>query len=416
MKNILGKTAIGALLIFAFSSCDIGNNNDDDRPADRFLIGYEMVQSYLPQIIEMAFDEVSGDYPELDYIKEKIEYGVMVYRISYYTSFNGQLQPASGLVCVPTGDGPFPIMSYQNGTNTLHSNAPSVNPDYELYLLLESVASTGFVVAIPDYLGFGESAELFHPYLDKESTNKTVMDMIRATKELTKNYLETELNGNLYIAGYSQGGWATLQLQKEIEQKYSGEFNLKASACGAGPYNLNYINKYITGKNTYPMPYFLGYMFNSYTNLGDVNTPASDVFNEPYASKISTLYDGSKSGEEINAELTTSVPGLLTAGYIANFETDEKYASLVNTLEANSISAWETEIPTMLIHGLSDDFIPSGVSTDIYQEFLSLGAGLEQVLWRGLPETGHVSGIIPAGLVSVKWFLEMEEEKPAPEQ
>ena len=409
MKKFISTSSILIVFILLFSACDIVNNGDD-KPADQFLTDYEMVKSYLPELISLAFDQVPGDYPELDAIKEKVKHGVLVYRITYNTSFNGQLQPASGLVCIPTGDGPFPMMSYQNGTNTLHSNAPSVNPDYEFYLLLEMVASTGFVVVIPDYLGFGESADMFHPYLDKESSNRAVLDMMRAAKELAKNYLDTELNNNLYIAGYSQGGWATLQLQKEIEQKYSGEFNLQASACGAGPYNLSYVNKYITEQTTYPMPYYLGYMFNSYTNLGYVTTPVDEIFKEPYASKIATLYDGSKSGEQINAELTTTVSDLLTADYIAGFDTDEKYASVANTLEGNSISAWETETPTLLIHGLADNFVPSKVSTDIYQEFLSLGLGIDQVLWMGLPETDHIGGIIPAGLASVSWFLEMEEE------
>lgn len=416
MKNFLRKAAIFTLLISLFAACDLVNNNGNDTPTDHYLTDYEMVKSYLPQVINLAFDQVPGDYPELNFIKQKIEHGVLVYRITYKTTFDGQIKNASGLVCIPTGDGPFPMLSYQNGTNTLHSNAPSVNPDYQFYLLLEFVASTGFVVVIPDYLGFGESSDMFHPYLDKESSNQTVLDMMRAARELSEHYINTELSGDLYIAGYSQGGWATLQLQKEIESRYSSEFNLKASSCGAGPYNLNYINKYITEKTTYPMPYYLGYMLNGYINLGDVTTPVDEVFKEPYASDILSLYDGSKSGEEINAELTTNVSDLLTEDYITNYDTDEKYASIVNTLSANSISAWQTVTPTLLIHGLSDDFVPSKVTTDIYQEFLSLGVGVDQVIWIGLPETDHIGGIIPAGLASIEWFLEMEDASSAAEQ
>lgn len=408
MKSIFNKILIFTLLIYIFSACDLVNNNDNDKPVDKFLVSYEMTNSYLPNLIDLAFDQI-GDYPELDAIKAKIEHGILVYRISYYTSFNNELKLASGLVCVPTGDEPFPILSYQNGTNTLHNNAPSVNPDYELYMLLEFVASTGFVVVIPDYLGFGDSDDMFHPYLDKESTNKTVLDMLRATKELTGNYLNVELNDDLYIAGYSQGGWATMQLQKEIETKYMDEFNLKASACGAGPYNLSYINQYVTEKTMYPMPYFLGYLFNSYINLENITTPVDSIFKVPYASKIATLYDGTKSGSEINSELTTTVADLLTDDYISNYETGEIYSSVRTTLEANSISAWETDIPTLIIHGMEDEFVPREVSTEIYQEFLSLGAGIEQVVWLPLPGIGHTDGIIPSGLTSISWFLDMQE-------
>ncbi|HKI88596.1 MAG TPA: alpha/beta fold hydrolase [Draconibacterium sp.] len=409
MKNLLRKLLFFTLFTSLISSCDLVNNNkDNNKPVDKFLTGYEMVKSYVPDFIKLAFDQYTNSYPDLEEIKSKVNDGILIYKITYNTSFNGEIKEASGLVCVPTGDGPFPIMSYQNGTNTLHSNAPSVNPDYTLYTLLEFVASTGFVVVIPDYLGFGASDDMFHPYLDKTSTVSTVLDMLRAAKELTTHYLDTPINDDLYIAGYSQGGWATMQLEKEIEEKYMDEFNLKASACGAGPYDLKYINQYVTGMQTYPMPYFLGYMFNSYINLG-LTTPASDIFQEPFATKIPTLFDGTKSGEQINAELTTSMPDLFTADYIANSETDSKFAPVMTMLEENSISPWATEIPTLIIHGMSDTFVPKEVSTNMYQGFLAKGVPVNQVLWLGLPGLDHTDGIIPAGVASVKWFLDMKQ-------
>jgi predicted esterase len=307
------------------------------------------------------------------------------------------------------GEGTFPVMSYQNGTNTLHSQAPSVNPNNELYLMLEFVASTGFVVSIPDYLGFGASDNMFHPYMDKESTVQSVLDMLRAVEELATNYLDIELKNDLYISGYSQGGWATMQVQKAIEQQFSNEFNLKASACGAGPYDLSYINEYILSQTEYPMPYFAGYMLNSYTNLGDVTTPPDTIFNEPYAGKISTLYDGSKSGEEINAQLTTSVEDLFNASYIENYATDTIYSSLMETLETNSISAWATSVPTRIYHGEEDDFVPAQVSQNIYQDFLDAGVSSNNVELYPLPGLDHTGGIIPTGLASVNWFLELTE-------
>lgn len=416
MKNTLGNLLITTLLVFVLSSCDLLNNdNNNDNTTDKFLASYDMQTFYPVNIIGAAFDQFISAYPDLEDIKAKSVDGVFVYKITYNTSFsNNKLEriKASGLVCVPSGDGPYPIMSYQNGTNTLHSNAPSVNPDYPLYRLIEFVASTGFVVVIPDYLGFGASSDMFHPYLDKVSTVTTVINMIRATKELVNHHLDTPVTDDLYIAGYSQGGWATMQLEKEIEEKYMDEFNLKASACGAGPYNLNYINEYVTGRQTYPMPYFLGYMFNSYINLG-LSTPIDDVFQEPYASKILTLFDGTKSGEDINTELTTSIPDLFTADYIANYGPDGAYASVDSMLQANSISAWPTEIPTLIIHGMEDTFVPKEVSTNIYQNLLqeiqNNGISMDRVSWIGIPGVDHADGIIPAGVASVKWFLNMQK-------
>ncbi|SHE68601.1 Pimeloyl-ACP methyl ester carboxylesterase [Mariniphaga anaerophila] len=405
IKNLL-RGVIIFLLVISFSACHNLFNNEEEEPETTYLVGYEMVRSYLPVMVETMFDQMVKLYPEMAVVQERVKHGIIIYKISYKTTFNGESKLASGLVCVPTGEGSFPIMSYQNGTNTLHSNAPSVNPNYELYLLLEAVASTGFVVSLPDYLGFGASDNMFHPYLHKESTVQTVVDMLRAVDELAdiRNF---SLNKDLYLAGYSQGGWATLQVQKAIEENYSGEFNLKASAPGAGPYDLNFVNQYILGQSTYPMPYFVGYMFDSYSHFEEMTTPIEEIFNEPYAAKIPTLYDGTKSGVEINAELSTNISELFTENYRTNFNTDESYSSLITMLEANSIEAWNTSVPTKIIHGTADTFVPAQVSNSIQQDFVSKGA--QNVEFIPIPNVDHIDGIVPAGLYSIGWFLELTE-------
>jgi pimeloyl-ACP methyl ester carboxylesterase len=407
--NILSKTLLISLFVVIFSSCHNIFDNDDEDSTNEYLINYNTEKSYLPILIEALFDRMVDQYPDMAAIRNRVEYGIQVYKITYYTTLQGESQVASGLVCVPMGEGPFPVMSYQNGTNTLHSNAPSENPNRDLYLMLESVASTGFVVAIPDYIGFGSSDNTFHPYLHKESTVQTVIDMLRAIDELTENELNVSINNDLYITGYSQGGWATMAVQKAIETEFSNEFNLKASACGSGPYDLSYINKYIRNQETYPMPYFTGYMFNSYQNLGVMTTPIDSVFQEPYAEKIPELYDGTMSGEEINDELTTVVADLFTENYILNYETDSTFTSLRETLVDNSIEAWVTSTPTRIYHGTADDFVPAQVSTSIYQDFLELGVSSNQVVMVPLPDLGHTEAIIPTGLASIQWFLELTE-------
>jgi predicted esterase len=396
------------LLIFSISSCHNLFNNDDDEPETIYLVSYEMVRSYLPVMVETVFEQLVGQYPEMASMQERVNHGIIIYKITYKTTFKGESQLASGLVCVPTGEGSFPVISYQNGTNTLHSNAPSVNPNYDYYILLEAIASTGFVISMPDYLGFGSSDNMFHPYLHKESTVQTVLDMLRAVEELA-TVREFSLNNELYLTGYSQGGWATMQVQKAIEEDFSGEFNLKASAPCAGPYDLKSINEYILSQETFPMPYYFGYLYNSLINLDEEAVPPiAEVFNAPYDSLVPTLFDGSKSGEEINAELTTDVAELFTENYRLNFKTDTLFYSLKGILEANSIEAWNTSIPTKIIHGKADTFVPAVVSENIYNDFVTKGAG-NRVEFIEIPETDHIGGIVPAGLISIGWFLDLTE-------
>jgi hypothetical protein len=68
----------------------------------------------------------------------------------------------------------FPILSYQHGTIFRKNEAPSVNTNNEFMLYL---ASTGMVVVIADYVGYGSSSTHFHPYMHKEYTVNAVLDM-----------------------------------------------------------------------------------------------------------------------------------------------------------------------------------------------------------------------------------------------
>jgi len=140
-----------------------------------------------------------------------------------------------------------------------------------------------------------------------------------------------------------------------------------------------------------------------------MTTPVDSVFNEPYASRIPGLYDGSKSGEEINEALTTQVNALFTENYRENYLTDTTFNSMRAALEENSIDAWATTTPTMIFHGTEDEFVPYQVSENIYNDFQSTGIPASRVVLQPLEGKGHTTGILPAGLASIEWILEMAE-------
>ena len=84
---------------------------------------------------------------------------------------------------MPKTAGDYPILCFHNGTNTENRLAPTENPTNELFSILESVSSLGFIVVIPDYIGFGASSQRTHPYLIAEPTTQSILDLIRAVKE-----------------------------------------------------------------------------------------------------------------------------------------------------------------------------------------------------------------------------------------
>lgn len=402
------KILVALTLIF-FASCHNLFNDDDEKPIHDYLVSYEIERSYLPVLVETLFDQLIGDYPAMEEVRERVKYGLVVYKITYKTTFEGEPIIASGLVSAPIGEGPFPILSYQNGTNTLHGDAPSVNPDRNFYMLLEGIASTGFVVSLPDYLGFGVTQDMYHPYLNADATVPVVVDMLRAVEELGE-LRGFSVNNDLYLTGYSMGGWATMQVQKEIETNNSNEFNLKASAPSAGPYDLNFINNTILSQETYPQPYFMGFVYNSYQNAGLIDVPLDEIFNSPYVSRIPDLYNGSLSGSEINEQLTTDISELFTDNFLMNYSTDAAFAPLLEVLEANSIEAWDVSTPTHLVHSTGDELVTFQVSQNLYQELLEAGNQNDDIELIPLPDQTHTDGIIPAGLYAIQWFYQIMEE------
>jgi len=317
---------------------------------------------------------------------------------------------ASGLVCMPVGTGAFPLLSFQNGTNTLHSEAPSVAYTDTLFTLIETIASMGFIVAMPDYLGFGASESMYHPYLHKESTVQSVTDMFRAIQEMMVDYNSTSLLKDTYLMGYSQGGWATMALKKEIETNLSDEFTLKATSCGAGPYDLTTICSSILAQTTYPMPYFMAYIMNSYIKSGEITIGYSDIFNSNYAGSnyISDLFDGTKNSDYINSKLTTRISDLFSKNFRDSVSTGKKYQTLRTALVNNSVTAWKTTSPTYLAHGLGDTFVTPVVTNNIYLDFLAKGTTTDVVKYVPIPLLDHRDAAIPWGLLSIKWILSIK--------
>lgn len=400
-----GLLFVLALVIFSCSKTEV-----PEEIKYEYYISNEHKLDINQQLARVFLSSMEVIIPETSKFGPQIKSDVEVHKLIYKTTLKTSNIHASGLVCFPKLAGEYPIICFQNGTNTEHSKAPSENPKNELFTILESVASMGFIVVMPDYIGFGASSSLAHPYLHAESTTNSVIDMLRAVKELglSKKVVASPTK-DLFIFGYSQGGWATMQVQKAIETKYQDEFNLVASSCAAGPYNLEFMNEYLLGRTEYPMPYFLAYMLNAYSNLGLFSNPVTDLFKEPYASKIAGLFNGKNSGGTINAALTTKMADLLNADYKTKYNTDTKYSSVISAFKANSIAPWKTTTPTKLYHGGSDDFIPLTLSQKTLADFKTLGVPDTRIELVVFPGYDHPSGVIPIGLSTIVWFLSLKK-------
>ena len=161
-------------------------------------------------------------------------YGVDLYRVAYQSSIPEQGNrptTAYGLVAIPQGaPGPLPIVSYQHGAVVGKGEVPSqsfnwlLNPDtadpdlyaaaYETRLNVAQFGGQGYVVIAADYFGLGNSVEN-DGYISKPSQQQATLDM--RTSALTLLAARNVPTSDLFLAGWSQGGLVTLDLQEKLE-------------------------------------------------------------------------------------------------------------------------------------------------------------------------------------------------------
>ncbi|MGL4630201.1 MAG: alpha/beta hydrolase family protein, partial [Leadbetterella sp.] len=281
--------------------------------------------------------------------------GVETYKIVYKTkNTDGKEINASGALVLPIGlQGTTALASYQHGTILPEREflAPSYFNIASEATVGSFLASTGYIMAMPDYIGYGESKNLPHPYEHRASLAESSVDFLFAVKEfLTKE--KSPWNQNLLLTGFSEGGYATLSLQKLIEEKYANDFKLKASAVGAGAYNKTKTVEQLfstksSGETTNNKSYI--WVLQTYHRLYNISKPLASHFVEPFASDIS------KNGFQVNINRSFNeiIEPTFKDQILKNSDVAWKDA-----IKDNDLLDWKTTTPTRFYHGLNDTFVP----------------------------------------------------------
>jgi hypothetical protein len=145
--------------------------------------------------------------------------------------------------------------------------------------------------------------------------------------------------------------------------------------------------------------------YQSYYNWSGV---LSDFFNEPYASNIPALFNGTKGAGEINAQLTENISELLKPDLIEHIDTDAKYKYLVDAFLENSLLDWTPKVKMYMYHGDEDTTVPYQNSISTYNELIANGASTSVVTFTPLPGADHGSGIFPYLEQMIPKILELD--------
>ncbi|WP_084523848.1 alpha/beta hydrolase family protein [Adhaeribacter aquaticus] len=385
------------LYMFTLSGCGLFNKEEEKPEPDgsEYFVAATPI-STIPKSVLQGLAQASGFGSSVNLLK----YDVAFYKFTYKTTYKNSETEVSGLLAIPQNTpAPPALLSAQHGTMFADADAPSNFP--AAFTGFELLASAGYITVIPDFIGYGVSKDIVHPYYDEQHSALTVVDMLKAAKYYLKKE-KINLNSNLFLVGYSEGGYVTMAAQKEIEANPKHNLTLTAVAAGAGGYDLTGMLSGIATTTTYVEPSFLALIIQAYNTTYNWNRPFTDFFQEPYAGRIPTLLNGTMKREEINNQLTTSPSALFNPVFYANLLNPAGELALKQALTNNSLLDWVPKSPTRLYHGTADEAVFYQTSETTFNRFKAAGAN--NVELKPISGGMHRTSIIPMMLDALSWF------------
>ncbi|MCX6223409.1 MAG: hypothetical protein NTV01_01415, partial [Bacteroidia bacterium] len=393
------------LFLLTYCSKDDSNPTEQDLPEQGMLVNYTKISSYSKEQI----NSLIGMTPELNSQVSAL-YTVDLYSVVYKTQDPfGNITNASGLFVIPPGvEKALPLASYNHGTILRNTDVPSFM-SYEAQIGV-LIGSQGFAICLPDYLGLGSGSGL-HPYIHAKTEASATIDMLRASRKLCDT-LNLSLNNQLFLCGYSQGGHAAMATHKMIEEQYSAEFTVTASAPMAGPYDVSgTMYDILLKEQAYPAPGYLvyllfayNYVYQLYPNFDGLlsspfNTSLSPYFTPPTTSGISTVESLLPSSKIPSA--------IITPAFLQTLKTDENNPFKVK-LRENDLYDWTPKAPIQMCHCDGDQHVPYKNSQIARDHFIARGfTGVTLV--NPLPGGTHSTCVIPSLIATINWFNSLKQ-------
>ena len=305
-------------------------------------------------------------------------YGFKRYKVDYKTiDVQGKEVNSAGLLILPDMTGALPMYVYQHGTVFGRAELPSSNPPFrEGDAMGYCFASLGYVTVLADYLGYGDGTGV-HPYLHADSEATAGRDMMRASRAAVAQ-LKVQLNSQIFIAGYSQGGHAAMALLRLLEQDPSGEFTVTAAAPMAGPYALaETILEIIKNPSDHAaaeavyLVKGLNPVYSFYSNLEEI-VKAEHV---PY---VEMMFDGTQTWKDVLVKLPKVPQDLIQASYLQKIQ-DEPDMPFLKALHANEVYRWAPKAMIRFYHGHADLEVPYSNSETAYNYMKAKGAKVELI-------------------------------------
>ena len=279
--------------------------------------------------------ELSGVYPSID--------------------LDGNPITLSGKVILPAKG---PVKRYILVSHyTIASNAEAPSNIFSLEGVLVKL---GYALIIPDYLGYGVTADYIHPYLVMDITARNVLDMYLAVVPFLEAAGYSPEYDDIYLMGYSQGGATTMAVQHLIE--HHGDYNIKIRRvfAGGGPYDVKATYDRFVETNYTSLPCAVPIMMQGMIVGNKLDVDMSKMMSPfLYANLDEWVNSKRYTTSQIDALIGSNTTSDLLSS-IGMDRTSREVSELYKAMTQNSILtySWKPQAPVFIMHSIDDDVVP----------------------------------------------------------
>lgn len=324
-----------------------------------------------------------------------------------------------------TGPGPRPLAVVAPGTQGQGDQcAPSKSMAVGLavqtapvsvaagYTVIDAytMLAEGFAVVIPDYEGLGTPG--VHPYVNRDSQGRSVLDAARAAMRLDRTDLAPD--SPTVVSGYSQGGGAAAAAG-EMQREYAPDVNLVGIAAGAPPSDMLDTLERVDGT---ALTGVVGYAINGMLQvhpelrdtldrrLNDEGRRMLEVTSGQCLAETALTYGLRRTNE-------FTVDGLS----LANAARSEP--EILRVLENYNLGDVAPTAPALVMSGRHDDVVPHHSVVDLVRAWCAKGVSVEQrtaelpALAPGL-SIDHALPMLAERATHAQYLLDRVHGRPAP--
>ncbi|MBQ7631726.1 MAG: hypothetical protein IJS82_03085 [Paludibacteraceae bacterium] len=345
-------------------------------------------------------------------LQELLKYGNqnnVIEIVGTYPSINtdGDSVILSGKVMLPKNGNPKRMILVSHYTVCSNAEAPS-----NCFSLEGVLVKLGYGLIIPDYIGYGITANEVHPYLVMDLTARNVLDMYLAVRPWLDAVGRVPDDSKLDLMGYSQGGATTMAVQYLIETEYDDPeeedyVSLHRVFAGGGPYDVKATYERFVTTDTAGYPVAVPLVLQGMIKGNNLSIRMEDLMQEWLYNEMDNWINSKRyTSAQINKLIGTKVTHKILTPEGMD-QTSEKVAELYKAMTVNSIISynWIPEASVYIMHSMDDETVPYA------------NASNAKAKWKEANITynfGHYGGHVMTALrfiYSVQTLLVQEEEE-----